>query len=503
MATFTIIILMVGLLMVAHQSRLLNDFFRRAAKNQLVQEASNMEIVVRRQRGNPTADASTTNNLISVASSVTQARVLVTDMHGLILQDSENNELAGQAVSPDLLAGTLQTGITQIFDFPSAGTDAVGVAVPWRTGSHITGALIFIKPLAPMARQSATEAAKFMLRASVLAMAVALILSYFLASNITKPLSRMSGVARSISKGDFKQRVEVRSADELGDLAEAMNSMADEISVLVQNLTKEKEKLQILAQQRQNTMSDISHDLRTPITSIKGFIEALQDGIITGEEDTRHTLDIIHDESERLARLIDDLFYLARLEAGDIPPTETEVDLAQVVRSSMDAVRPQVLERQIDLRFSTDDTATAGKAVVAGSSDRLTRAILNLLDNAIKYSPPSGVVQVFLKTQGYVHAEHLASQPQKKGDRAFPDEGSAILTVSDQGPGIPAQDIPRLFERFYKSDKSRSRPKIGAGLGLSIAKLIVEQHNGRLEVASEPERGSTFSVTLPLLGHPQ
>ncbi len=164
-----------------------------------------------------------------------------------------------------------------------------------------------------------------------------------------------------------------------------MNSMSHEISVLVDNLTREKEKLQTLAEERQNMMSDISHDLRTPVTSIKGFIEALQDGVIKGEDEQRRTLAIIHDESERLARLVEDLFYLARLEAGEIPVEMARVDLADVVRSSMDAIRPLALEKRIDLRLSTDESTCAGRAVVTGSADRLTRAILNLLDNAIKY----------------------------------------------------------------------------------------------------------------------
>lgn len=478
MATFVAIILMVGLVMGAYQARLLNNFFRRNAANELVQEAQSMELFVARVSSGPPADIAVARNLVAIASSVTSSRVLVTDLRGVILIDSGNDQLVGQTVSSSLLAATLRTGATETFDFPSAGAGAVGAAVPWRTGAFITGAMVFIRPVASAAMQSTREAGKFMLRAGLIAAAAALILSYILASNITDPLRKMSQVARSISKGDFLQRVDVHSGDELGDLASAMNSMSHEISVLVDNLTQEKDKLRKLVEERQNMMSDISHDLRTPVTSIRGFVEALQDGVIKGEEEQRRTLAIIHDESERLSRLVEDLFYLARLEAGEIPVEIAEVDFGDIVRGSMDAIRPQTLEKRIDLRLTLDNSAESGKAAVTGSADRLTRAVLNLLDNAIKYSPAGGRVDVSLGVTPAPASE-------------------VVLTVRDQGPGIPAEQIIHIFERFYRADKSRARVKSSAGLGLSIAKFIVDQHKGRIWVDSQPGKGSTFSIALP------
>lgn len=477
MATFVVIILLVGLTMGAYQSRLLNDYFRRIASNQLVQQARSMELLIARVALIPPADTPAIRSLILSASSVTSSRILVTDTRGIIILDSADDMLVGQVVSSQYLSRTLKFGHTETFDFPTAGADAVGAAVPWRTGDYIMGAMIFIRPLATTARQSTLEAARFMLRAGLVAAAVALILSYFLASNITNPIRRLSQVARSISKGDFLQHVDFQSKDDLGDLAQAMNSMSQEIAVLVENLTREKEKLRTLAEERQKMMSDISHDLRTPVTSIRGFVEALRDGVIKDPDEQRRTLDIIHDEAERLSRLVDDLFYLARLEAGEIPLETENLDFSDLVRSCMDSIRPQALEKHIDLRFSADDASVAGKAVVKGSADRLTRAVLNLLDNAIKYSPEGGKIEVSLRTEG---------------------TSEAVLTVSDQGPGIPAEDIPHIFERFYRADKSRARMKSGAGLGLSIAKFIVDQHKGRLWVESELGRGTTFGLALPL-----
>jgi signal transduction histidine kinase len=513
MATFVVIILLVGLVMGAYQSRLLNNYFRGIASNQLVQQAHNMELLIARLSVSPPSDTAVVRSLVSVISSVTSSRVLVTDTRATILVDSSDGQLVGQTVSSQYLSRTLRNGETETFDFPSAGTDAVGAAVPWRTGTFITGAMIFIKPLSAVARQSTLEAARFMLRAGLLAAAVALLLSYFLASNITDPLRRMSQVARSISKGDFRQRVDIDSKDELGDLAQAMNSMSREISVLVDNLTQEKEKLKALAEERQNMMSDISHDLRTPITSIRGFVEALQDGVIKDPEEQRRTLEVIHDESERLSRLVEDLFYLARLEAGDIPVEMAPLDFADVVRSSMNTVRPQSLEKNLDLRFSADDAASSGKAMVHGSADRLTRAVLNLLDNATKYSPEGGKVEVTLAiAQGITAQGAIAQTNPVEGDKRPGGThgsgqtirtaalGRVILTISDQGPGIPEDALPHIFERFYRADKSRVRIKSSAGLGLSIAKFIVDQHGGSLSVESEVGRGTTMRMELPLTG---
>jgi signal transduction histidine kinase len=582
MATFVVIILLVGLVMGAYQSRLLNNYFRGIASNQLVQQARNMELLISRIAVAPPSDSAIVRNLVSVISSVTSSRVLVTDTRGIILVDSSDGQLAGQQVSPQYLRNALGQGQIETFDFPTAGTDAVGAAVPWRTGSYITGAMIFIKPLSTVARQSTLEAARFMVRAGVLATIVALILSYFLASNITDPLRRMAQVARSISKGDFRQRVDIESKDELGDLAQAMNSMSREISVLVDNLTEEKEKLKALAEERQNMMSDISHDLRTPITSIRGFVEALQDGVIKDPEEQRRTLSIIHDESERLSRLVEDLFYLARLEAGDIPVEMAPLDFADVVRSSMNTVRPQSLEKNIDLRLTADEAVQSGKAMVLGSADRLARAVLNLLDNAIKYSPEGGRVDVSLgvassnppgndgwpaggthpstpsatrasapgaiydcestaaygtptgthaSAPGTTHASALAAAQygtptgsHEGGPTAMQSSapaaahisapsaahnspqtartnspGRVTLSVSDQGPGIPEEALPHIFERFYRADKSRARIKSSAGLGLSIAKFIVDQHGGTLSVESELGKGTTMRMQLPLI----
>ncbi len=475
---FVAIILLVAVTMGLYHYRVLDALFRQALATQMARSGPSIRGFLQ-NLGVPPSDTPGIRQLASLYELSNQARVIITDSRGAIIIDtgSDSRSLVGETVPAGLISGTLRQGAIQTFDYPAAGADALALAVPWVTGNRITGSLLLIRSVRAIAGQTARDVSGYVFRAALWASGVAMIAAFFMASSITDPLRKMAQAARSISKGNFSEKVEVKSKDELGDLAEAMNSMSGEISKLIDSLTEEKEKLQSLMDERTNMMSDISHDLRTPVTSIRGFVEALRDGIIKDEAEKAHTLNIIHEESERLSRLVDDLFYLARLEAGEIPVEMKDVDMAAVVRSTVETILPLAREKDLDVSLSVDEAAeTRGQFKVTGSSDRLTRAVLNILDNAVKYSPHGGQVRVGLKTDG-----------QK-----------AVVSVSDQGPGIPQEDLPHVFERFYRADKARSRTKSGAGLGLSIARFIVEQHKGSMSVESTVGQGSTFSIAIPL-----
>ena len=476
MVTFVAIILLVAVIMGVLQYRLLEGYFRQAVASQLAAFGPRIQTLIEAVNI-PAADNVLVRQLASAAAAITQSRAVVTDARGYVLIDTAEGALLTGETLPTTLLSRVLKGRIEVFDFPTAGPDAIALALPWISGARITGALLLVRSVRAAARQITADISGVVLRAALLASAVGAIVAYFLSLTITGPLQKMAQAARAISKGSFKEKVDVESTDELGDLAQAMNSMSDEISALIDSLTKEKEKLSALIVERTNMVSDISHDLRTPVTSIRGFVEALRDGIIKDEAERAHTLDIIHEESERLARLVDDLFYLARLESNEAPVEMTEVDLVALARRAVETVTPLAMDKELGITVATDDTVTPlGQLKVVGSPDRLTRAVLNLLDNAIKYSPRGAEVKTTLRVDG----------------------DNAVLSVTDQGPGIPDDEIPRLFERFYRADKARSRAKPGAGLGLSIAKLIAEQHGGSVRVESEVGRGSTFSILLPL-----
>lgn len=484
LVAFVAVILLVVAIMGVFQTRLIEGYFRQLFANQVIGQGPRLQTFVEGFAVRA-ADTPGARQIATVAAAIGQSRALITDDTGVVVFDTgEGKGLVGDMIPGSLITRTLRTGRIETFDFPSAGPDNLGMSIPWVTNGKITGCLILTWSLQAAARQAGRDAGMIALRAGLLAVGIAAVVAYFLSSTITNPLRRMADAARSISKGNFDEKVPVDSNDELGDLAESMNSMSGEIAGLIDNLTGEKEKLRALMDERTNMLSDISHDLRTPVTSIRGFVEALQDGIIKDETERVRTLSVIHEESERLSRLVDDLFYLARLESGEIPVEMSEVDLRGVVASTVEAIRPLAMKRDAEVTLVMDDEAAARGAKVIGSSDRLTRAVLNVLDNAVKYSPLGKQVKVSLR----IEEPDAQAHPRRR----------AIVSVADQGAGIAQEDLPHLFERFYRADKARSRTKSGTGLGLSIARFIVEQHGGSIWVESVLGQGATFFIAVPM-----
>jgi len=223
---------------------------------------------------------------------------------------------------------------------------------------------------------------------------------------------------------------------------------------------------------RRELTANVSHELRTPLTSIKGFAETLLAGAMSDEAACRRFLTIIDSEAGRLMKLVDDLMDLSRLESRVVSYEPTEARLDELVAEALSRMRPQAEAQRIQLR-----TAALEPVIVLADRDRILQVITNLLDNAIKFTPDGGAVEASVARTGV--------------------EG--VVSVVDTGRGIPADDLPRIFDRFYRVDRSRSREAGGTGLGLAIAKHIVEAHGGRITVASRINSGSTFTFTLPIL----
>jgi two-component system phosphate regulon sensor histidine kinase PhoR len=226
---------------------------------------------------------------------------------------------------------------------------------------------------------------------------------------------------------------------------------------------------------RRDLTANVSHELRTPLTSIKGFTETLLAGALSDEETSRRFLTIIDAEATRLMTLVDDLMALSRLESRAVPMALRPVRLDALLAEAAGTLRPQAAQHGVALRMPSVPETT-----VTGDADRLIQVFSNLIDNAIKFTPEGGWVEVSLRDDGT----------------------DAVASVSDSGLGIPPDDLPRVFDRFYRVERSRSREAGGTGLGLAIAKHIVESHGGRITVTSRPGHGSTFTVALPLAAHP-
>jgi signal transduction histidine kinase len=280
---------------------------------------------------------------------------------------------------------------------------------------------------------------------------------YILTSSLFRPLEDITTVARQITRADDLSRRVPHSSrtDEIGDLARAFNQTL--------------ERLERLFRSQQRFLADVSHELRTPLTSVRGNLDLMRR---FGEYDEESMI-VIQDEMERMSRLLGDLLLLARADTGGLPLRREPVELDNVLFEVYRQISR--IEKTVTVELTAVD-----QAMILGDEDRLKQLLLNLVDNAIKYTQPGGMVRLSLAQDG----------------------GWAQLVVSDTGIGIPAEDLPHIFERFYRVDKARSRAQGGSGLGLAIAKWVVQAHGGAIKVDSAVGMGTTFTVTLPIYQPP-
>lgn len=285
---------------------------------------------------------------------------------------------------------------------------------------------------------------------------VAVLLGVGLALQVTRPVRQLKRGAARIASGDLSYRVPIATRDELGDLAKSFNSMAASLDA--------SEKA------RQRLLADIAHDLRTPLSVIEGTVDAILDGVF---EPTPENLGSIREEARALTRLVADLRELSLADSGQLKLEVQPTDVAELIRQRLDQIGVIARERGIALDTDLPD----GLPQCPVDARRVEQVIVNLVDNALKHTPAGGSIRVALG--------------RAAGGREL------LVTVADTGEGIPAKQLPHVFERFYRGDEARSRTSGGAGLGLAIARQIVELHHGRIWAESEVGKGSTFSFTLP------
>jgi signal transduction histidine kinase len=299
---------------------------------------------------------------------------------------------------------------------------------------------------------------------------VSVTLSMLIARGLTRPLSDIAAVARQLAGGALGQRIQTRSNDEMGVLAATLNRMADQMDRDITALRR-------LEQVRKDFVANVSHELRTPLTSIKGYVEALLDGAKDNPEEAGRFLQIILKQSDRLNLILDDLLQLSQIESGIVRFRREPVQLNALVERMLPLIKPMADKKRQSLAVAVPPDLPP----VSGDEDRLVQVLTNLLDNAVKYTPEEGAIRI---------TGRLAA-------RAADEPAQVELSVADTGIGIPEADRPRVFERFYRVDKARSRELGGTGLGLSIVKHIVEGHGGRIWVEANQPSGSRFVLRLP------
>lgn len=332
------------------------------------------------------------------------------------------------------------------------------------TDSHglQTGAILLASPIGGL-NKVLKDIYLYTIGVGIIALIISMVIVRSLTKRMVQPLISMKNSAKAIASGDYSLKVIVDGDDEIADLGRSLNSLSRDLEQFVLK-TKKIEKM------RRDFVANVSHELRTPITIIQGYNEAISDGTITDPEDIKKYRKLINDETLRLERLINELLDISRLQKGEGEEMEP-IPLAQVVEAVVNMLEGRAHQRDIRLDRYLDDSL-----YVYGNGDRLYQLVMILGDNAMKYSPDSSVI-TFKVTQN-------------------PDQ-STELTVSDQGYGIPEEDIPYIWERFYKADKSHSRHIPGTGLGLAIGREIIRIHKAKVQVQSQVGKGTSFVITFP------
>lgn len=342
---------------------------------------------------------------------------------------------------------------------------AVEAAIPTAFNRHLLGMQQMIGSVHGMEEMSSDLFTNFraavtesLLVSTTTALVSALIVSLFVSRRVVTPIRQMMEASQRIAAGRYQERVEVVGSDELGQLAHSFNQMA---ATLEQTETM-----------RRDLIANVAHELRTPLASIKGYMEGMMDGVLPAEPDTYQQ---IYHEADRLQRLVNDLQELSRVEAGAFELKRRPLAVAELVQQTASRLRPQFEEKEVSLTLDI----SSDLPLVHADRDRLDQILLNLVGNALQYTAPGGTVTVTAKTQ---------------------TPTDLLISIHDTGVGISAEHLPHLFNRFYRVDKSRSRAGGGSGIGLTIAKHLVEAHGGHLWAESAGEgQGSTFSFSLPLI----
>jgi two-component system phosphate regulon sensor histidine kinase PhoR len=344
-------------------------------------------------------------------------------------------------------------------DFLYAARRITGSAAGVLDSAYVRAAL----PLTEI-RALNTQIQKIIWAVAIITLFVSVVVSYQVSKRIARPVLEIARTAQSIKSGDLERRAPVRSRDEIGTLATAINEMAE-------TLNKDIARMRTLEHVRREFLGNVSHELRTPIFAVQGFLETLMDGAVDDPIVNREFLKKAHTHAVRLNALLSDLIEISRIESGDMKMSFRYFPVVEFVRQVAEEMRPQAEKKGTKLSVEQE---VPGETDVYGDRDRLKQVMVNLVDNALKYTEAGGSVTC----------------------RVVGDAQSCTISVQDTGCGIAKEHQGRIFERFYRVDRDRSREVGGTGLGLAIVKHIVEAHGGTVALSSAVGKGSTFSFTL-------
>ncbi len=336
------------------------------------------------------------------------------------------------------------------------------VSAPIKAGNDVIGVVYAVQPVADDLAPYILGIFRMFFFAALFALALDFIIVYLVSYKLTKPLREMSQAAKQYACGDFSKRISsptslFNNSDEIEELAQAFNSMAQALATLEMS--------------RRSFVSNVSHELKTPMTTIGGFIDGILDGTIEEERQNQY-LKIVSDEVKRLSRLVTGMLNMSKLEAGELDINPVRFDISEMLFRTLLGFEQLVDKKHIEIR-GLDGIETNP---VTADKDMINQVVYNLIDNAVKFTPEGGYIEVSSKS----------------------DSEKVIVKIRNSGKGIPAEETDKIFERFYKVDKSRSYDVKGAGMGLYLCKTIIELHGGQIIARSSIDEFTEFIFQLPL-----
>lgn len=362
--------------------------------------------------------------------------------------------LIGKEEREQLLKGepVLKSGFEERF-----GRKILSVAIPLLDNSRLEGIIYLYVPLAKISELT-VDFSFLWLVGGVAFILLAAFLGFKLLHKLTRPLTAMKEAAEKVSKGDYSARVDIKSSDEIGQLANAFNHMSESI--------------QKVDEKKREFLADVSHELRTPISYIKGYSEALETGLIKNAEEQGKYLKLINREAGRMVKIVADLLDLSRLDAEEYKLMKNPFPLAQLIEDFIIKYGPAMEEKRISLTLDLDPDI-----IINADEGRMEQIFQNIIDNAIRYTESEGVISISLLKHSF----------------------GCVVEIKDTGIGIPEEDIQNLTSRFYRVNKARSRADGGTGLGLAIVNKLVNLHKGRMEITSKLDKGTTVKLYFPVV----
>lgn len=398
-------------------------------------------------------------NSLQFISESTNADIFIADTNGTVVVVSAINKLKNnEAVIPNNIVNSItdkglikETG--KLGGFFTETRYSVGM--PFLIGDNVYGGVVILSSVTGQVNKLMVDIMGMFGVALILALIISFVWLYFTTNKLINPLKAMSNAAKSFAAGKFDEKINVYGNDEIAQLSLSFNHMAD-------SLTK-------LEEMRSSFVSNVSHDLKTPMTTISGFIDGILDGTIPKEKN-EYYLTIVSNEVKRLSRLVNSLLDIARINEGKISYLPEPFDVGKMLFNIADNIHFSANQKNITVKMSVPDY----KIIAFADEDAIYRVVYNLAENAVKFTPNDGIIEFITAFDG------------KK----------IYISVKNTGAGIKADDIPFIFDRFYKADKSRGMDKQGIGLGLFMAKQIINAHKEDLWVNSEEGKYAEFIFTL-------